>query len=225
MSRLIALLLALACLSACGGGGSSTTSRGNSSDTGSSGTGSGGTGSTSTSCAAITTGVGASLGGFVPFPTTNAWNQDISTASVDPNSGTIINAIGSSTAVHADFGAGLYNGGKIGIPYVIVDGTQPLVPITFTAYGSESDPGPMPIPATGPDRGRPSARHWRSPRAGVEQRKLFSLRAVQLLSGNQRQLVRRLRRRLGHDRNFSTSLLVDVSRRRRTTHLPGPRAL
>jgi hypothetical protein len=158
MSRLIALLLALACFSGCGGGGSSTTTRGSGNiDTSGSGSSSGsaGTGSTSTSCAAITTAVGASLGGFVPFPSTNAWNQDISTATVDPNSSAIISAIGSTTAVHADFGAGLYNGGKIGIPYVIVDGTQPLVPITFAAYGSESDPGPMPIPASGPIEGDP----------------------------------------------------------------------
>jgi hypothetical protein len=99
--------------------------------------------------------VGASLNGFVPFGSNNAWNQDISAAQVDANSAAIINSVGGA-AVHADFGAGLYNGSKIGIPYVVVDGTQSQTNIAFTAYGDESDPGPMPIPATGPIEGDPT---------------------------------------------------------------------
>jgi hypothetical protein len=147
MFRRIAPLLLLALLSGCNmsGDGSPHTSKGSD----------GGTGATSSSCTALSIGVGANLGGFVPFTSFNAWNQDISSATVDANSSAIINAIGSSAAVHADFGSGLYNGGKIGIPYVVVDGSQALVPITFTAYGNESDPGPMPIPSTGPIEGDP----------------------------------------------------------------------
>jgi hypothetical protein len=99
-------------------------------------------------------GRGASLNGFIPFPVDNAWNQDISGASVDPNSDALINFIGASTPMHPDFGAGLYGGSSIGIPYVVVSGS-PFVNIHFTAYGSESDPGPMPVPHNAPIEGYP----------------------------------------------------------------------
>ena len=99
-------------------------------------------------------GRGASLNGFIPFPVDNAWNQDISGASVDPNSDALINFIGASTPMHPDFGAGLYGGSTIGIPYVVVSGS-PFVNIHFTAYGSESDPGPMPVPHNAPIEGYP----------------------------------------------------------------------
>jgi hypothetical protein len=99
-------------------------------------------------------GRGASLNGFIPFPVDNAWNQDISTAAVDPNSDAIINFIGASVTMHPDFGAGLYAGSTIGIPYDVVSGS-PFVKINFTAYGDESDPGPMPVPANAPIEGYP----------------------------------------------------------------------
>jgi hypothetical protein len=104
----------------------------------------------------MSTGQGASLHGFVPFPSDSLWNKDISTAPVDANSSAIINFIGANTSVHADFGAGLYAGSSMGIPYVIVGAGQAPVKINFTAYGDESDPGPMPIPATAPIEGYPS---------------------------------------------------------------------
>jgi len=101
-------------------------------------------------------GQGASLGGFLPFPADSLWNTDISSAPVDPNSTAIINFIGSSVGVHPDFGAGQYNGSSIGIPYLIVGAPQPPVIINFTAYGDESDPGPMPIPVTADIEGYPN---------------------------------------------------------------------
>ena len=107
-----------------------------------------------TSCGGMSLGRGASLNGFIPFPADNAWNQDISGASVDPNSDALINFIGASTPMHPDFGAGLYGGSTIGIPYVVVSGS-PSVNIHFTAYGSESDPGPMPVPHNAPIEGYP----------------------------------------------------------------------
>jgi len=100
-------------------------------------------------------GQSASLNGFVPFPADNLWNKDISAAPVDPNSTAIINFIGTGIGLHPDFGAGLYNGQSIGIPYLIVGSQQPPLPVTFTAYGSESDPGPMPIPVTALVEGYP----------------------------------------------------------------------
>jgi IPT/TIG domain-containing protein len=110
----------------------------------------------SSSCSQMSTGQGASLGGFVPFPSNNLWNTNVSNFSVDPNSATIINFIGNATTVHPDFGAGEYDGSNIGIPYTIVDSTQPLIPIDYTSYGSESDAGPMPIPLTAPIEGYPN---------------------------------------------------------------------
>jgi hypothetical protein len=93
------------------------------------------------------TGPGADLNGFVPFPADNAWNTDISSLPVDPNSDNIIAFIGASSPLHPDFGAGLYAGSKIGIPYQVEDTTvQPKVPIKIVAYKNESDPGPMPVP-------------------------------------------------------------------------------
>jgi hypothetical protein len=89
---------------------------------------------------------GPTLGGCPMFPADNPWNRDISSDPVDVNSADYIASIGSTTHLHADFGADL----TYGIPFSVVPGTQPFVPITFTAYGSESDPGPYPVPANAP---------------------------------------------------------------------------
>jgi hypothetical protein len=109
-----------------------------------------------TPCNVITTGQGSDLNGFRPFPADNAWNQDISGAAVDPNSTALINFVGPSIGLHPDFGSGEYQGSSIGIPYLVVDGTQGMSAINFTAYGDESDPGPMPIPANAPIEGFPN---------------------------------------------------------------------
>jgi hypothetical protein len=101
-------------------------------------------------------GQGGSLGGFVPFPADNLWNEDISAAAVDPNSAALIAFIGTGIGLHPDFGSGLYAGSIIGIPYEIVDSTQGPVTINFTEYGDESDPGPMPIPLNAPIEGDPN---------------------------------------------------------------------
>jgi hypothetical protein len=92
-------------------------------------------------------GVGASLNGDVPFPADNAWNRDISADEVDPNSDALVASIGLATNLHPDFGT------QYGMSYMVVPGSQPLVPINFTAYGDESDPGPYPIPADAPGEG------------------------------------------------------------------------
>jgi len=145
------LALALACYN-CGGGLS-----GSSIGSGGSGGGSGsGGGNNQSACSAMSAGQGASLNGFRPFSSASLWNQDISGAAVDPNSSAIINFIGSSVGMHADFGSGQYQGSNIGIPYSVVSGTQAPVSITFTAYGSESDPGPMPLPGNAPIEGDPN---------------------------------------------------------------------
>jgi hypothetical protein len=101
-------------------------------------------------------GPGASLRGKQLFPSDNPWNQDISNEPVDPNSANLIASIGLSTSIHPDFGT-VYNGAPNGIPYVVVSGSQPKVPINFTAYGDESDPGPYPVPANAPIEGGPNS--------------------------------------------------------------------
>jgi len=141
------------------GSGSGSPSGGSGSSGGSSGGsgGSGGSGQTTPSvCSAMAAGLGASLNGYRPFPADSAWNQDISAGPLDPNSDAIINFIGPSIGLHPDFGAGLYNGSAMGIPYVVVDGSQALVNITFSAYGDESDSGPMPVPSSAPIEGYPN---------------------------------------------------------------------
>ena len=45
-------------------------------------------------CSGMSLGPLASLNGFVPFPSNNLWNTDISNAPVDPNSANYINYIG-----------------------------------------------------------------------------------------------------------------------------------
>jgi hypothetical protein len=92
------------------------------------------------------------------FPADNAWNKDISTSPVDPASSQIL-APYSTTGVKADFGSGLWDNAPIGIPFVVVCGSQPKVPIVFRSnsydgnYGDESDAGPYPIPLNAPVEG------------------------------------------------------------------------
>jgi len=108
------------------------------------------------SCIGLSLGAEGSLNGFLPFRLNSPWNTNIANAPLDPNSDAIINFIGGSTKLHPDFGSGQYDGSTIGIPYIVVPTTQPLVNIKFTAYGDESDPGPMPIPFNAPVEGYPN---------------------------------------------------------------------
>jgi hypothetical protein len=101
-------------------------------------------------------GPGASLHGKQLFPSDNPWNQDVSTMPVDANSNNLISSIGINTTLHPDFGT-VYNGAPNGIPYIVVAGTQSRVPINFTAYGDESDPGPYPVPTNAPIEGGPGS--------------------------------------------------------------------
>jgi hypothetical protein len=101
-------------------------------------------------------GPGASLRGKQVFPADSPWNQDISTLPVDSNSDNLIASIGVNATLHPDFGT-VYNGAPNGISYVVVAGTQPLVPINFTDYGNQSDPGPYPVPTNAPIEGGPGS--------------------------------------------------------------------
>ena len=89
-------------------------------------------------------------------PADSFWHADVSTLPVHAQSATWISSIGSTAGLKADFGAGQWNGGPIGIPYTTVPGTQPRVPVSFT-YDDESDAGPYPIPPNAPIEGGPSS--------------------------------------------------------------------
>jgi len=97
------------------------------------------------------------IGGCPVFPASSPWNQRVDTLPVAANSAALIASIGLDSHVHADFGSGLYDGSRIGIPYVVVHGTTtPKSRVTF-AYADESDKGPYPIPANVPIEGQPAA--------------------------------------------------------------------
>ena len=90
------------------------------------------------------------------FPANNIWNARIDTLPLDQNSQAYVNSIGTGSGLKADFGAGLWDGGPIGIPYVTVPGSQPRVAVTFD-YDDESDPGPYPVPTNAPIEGGPGS--------------------------------------------------------------------
>ncbi len=96
------------------------------------------------------------LAGCPLFPADNAWNARIDHLPVHPRSADYITTIGPGKSLHADFGSGLWEGGPIGIPYVIVAATQPKVAVSFD-YDDESDPGPYPIPSDAPIEGGPES--------------------------------------------------------------------
>ena len=151
---LVSVLSAVASFTACSRVSNHPGSSGNGGAGGGGGGGNGGgTGGGNLACSGMSTGQTSSLNGFVPFTSSNLWNTDISSAPVDPNSNSIISNWVGSVNVHPDWGADP----TYGIPYVVVDGNQSLVKVNLQAYGDESDPGPMPIPANAPVEGGSSS--------------------------------------------------------------------
>ncbi len=134
-SVFILVFLSIILLAACGGT-SHSSSPGN-------------PGGGNLACSVMNAGQTAGLGGFVPFTSGSLWNTDISAAAVDPNSTTIMSNWVGSVNVHPDFGTDP----TYGIPYVVVNGSQAFVTVNLGAYGDESDPGPMPVPANAPVEG------------------------------------------------------------------------
>jgi len=92
------------------------------------------------------------LEGCPVLPADNIWNTPVDHLPVHPNSDAFIATMGSSLGLHPDFGSGTWNGAPIGIPYTVVDATQPKTDLFFT-YADESDPGPYPIPPGAPIEG------------------------------------------------------------------------
>ena len=100
-------------------------------------------------------GTNSTLNGRRLFPADNPWNKDVSAEPVDPNSAALVASIGLDAPLHPAFGT-VWDGAPNGIPYVVVSGSQPRVPVTFT-YANESDPGPYPVPPDAPIEGGPTA--------------------------------------------------------------------
>jgi hypothetical protein len=79
------------------------------------------------------------VGGCTVFPPDNWWNTDISNYPLDKRSSQYIAAL--PGYLHPDFGSNPH----WGFPINIVPQGQKKVPVRFR-YGSQSDPGPYPIP-------------------------------------------------------------------------------
>jgi hypothetical protein len=79
---------------------------------------------------------------FPLFPADNWWNQDVSTAPLDPRSAQFIAFVnnGGMRRLHPDFGGYASPGGVdiYGFPYVVVGADQPKRAVSFY-YGDESD--------------------------------------------------------------------------------------
>ena len=94
----------------------------------------------------------ASLSPRAPsLPTEAAWNQNIAKAPRAGDSAKVIAYIDAhgGDAIHPDFGSPR----EYGFPYAVVGAGAKKLPIHYTAYGSESSPGPFPIPANAPVEG------------------------------------------------------------------------
>ena len=91
-------------------------------------------------CPATVPAANGALPGPLPlFPSDNWWNTDISAAPVDPGSANFIAYInnGGTRRLHPDFG-GTASPGSVdiyGMPYAIVDGSQPKQAVTFAVLG------------------------------------------------------------------------------------------
>jgi hypothetical protein len=83
------------------------------------------------------------------LPPSDPLNQEITNAPVDLDSASYIASIGLSAHLHPDFGTNP----SYGIPYTVVGAKQRKVPIKFTEYPAESNPGPYPVPANAPIEG------------------------------------------------------------------------
>lgn len=125
------------------------------SNVGSGGPGAGGGGGGSGNGGGGGSGTASIIDGVQLFPSNNFWYANVSGLSERSDSAARINGtmdrdekfsgvIGYPAGqLHCDFGTG-----GVGMPYEVVESTQPNIPITYhyPAGEAESDPGPMPIP-------------------------------------------------------------------------------
>jgi hypothetical protein len=94
-------------------------------------------------------GVGTTLSGALPFPATDAWNRDVLTSATEAASSALVAAIGGGASLKVGFGL------LAGVPYAVVDRTQPRVAVSVAG---DATPRAWPIPASMPASADPSAR-------------------------------------------------------------------
>lgn len=90
------------------------------------------------------------------FPADNPWNQRVDQLPVADDSNALVRSIGDDANAHADFGSGTWDGGPIGIPYVVVTSKQKKVRVSFD-YADESDRVRYPVPKKAPIEGGKNA--------------------------------------------------------------------
>ena len=86
------------------------------------------------------------------FPKSNQWNQRVDKLPLLHGGGAIVRSVGTSKGLHADFGAGKFDGAPIGIPFTTVSHKQHRSKVSFD-FADESDKGPYPIPSNVPIEG------------------------------------------------------------------------
>jgi hypothetical protein len=89
--------------------------------------------------------ISSSLGSCFVLPRDHIWNTPVDKLPRYWRSDAYVRSIGLTNPLFAGFGPPAL-GGYDGKPYTVVTNAQPKVPIRFTEYGHESDPGPYPIP-------------------------------------------------------------------------------
>jgi hypothetical protein len=96
------------------------------------------------------------LAGCPVFPATSIWNASVDSLPVAADSKQLLASIGLGAHVHADFGSGLWDGHRIGIPFVVVHGSRVVKSHVEFGYAAESDRVGYPIPAGIPIEGDPN---------------------------------------------------------------------
>ncbi len=176
---------------------------------------------------------GASLGNCPVFPPApaggqslpdqRAWNQDVSGSPPDTSASAtaFLTAFGGSD-LHPDFGTDPDLGYLYGIPYVVVPGTQPAVPISFgnegENYDYQSDPGPYPIPPDAPKEYGDGDEHVVS--VDGDNCLLYELYNAEFLGGPQKLVGRQLGGALGPAFGRDAPRRLDLGRRGRAADLP-----
>jgi len=90
--------------------------------------------------------------GGCSFPSDSIFYQPTTGLPVDTSPAAAIPSAYQGSGITSFFGDG-YNNFPNGIPWIRVPYNQPTVTITYTQYGSTSDPGPFPIPSNAPVEG------------------------------------------------------------------------
>lgn len=88
--------------------------------------------------------------GVQELPANNMLNTNITSCPVSPNNAAWLGAMNNpSGPIYCCFDSQPYQGVIVGIPYN-VPSTSQMVPVTFSLYGDESDPGPYLLPLSPP---------------------------------------------------------------------------